>query len=51
MHSFEEQSLEHSIDSFKFSILEHTPALNLRREEFRYIEKLRTYIWIKSHEG
>ena len=35
-------SLEHSIDSFEFSILKRTPALNLHREEFRYIEKLRT---------
>ena len=42
MHSFEEHSLEHSIDSFEFSILKRTPALNLHREEFRYIEKLRT---------
>ena len=42
MHSFEEHSLEYSIDSFKFSILKRTPALNLHREEFRYIEKLRT---------
>ena len=41
-HSFEEHSLEHSIDSFEFSILKRTPALNLHREEFRYIEKLRT---------
>ena len=38
MHSFEEHSLEHSIDSFEFSILKRTPALNLHREEFRYIE-------------
>ena len=42
MHSFEEHSLEHSIDSFEFSIFKRTPALNLHREEFRYIEKLRT---------
>ena len=42
MHSFEEHSLEHSIDSFEFSILKRTPALNLHREEVRYIEKLRT---------
>ena len=26
MHSFEEHSLEHSIDSFEFSILKRTPA-------------------------
>ena len=39
MHSFEEHSLEHSIDSFEFSILKHTPALNLHREEFRFILK------------
>ena len=42
MHSLEEHSLEHSIDSFEFSIFKPTPALNLHREEFRYIEKLRT---------
>ena len=42
MHLFEEHSLEHNIDSFEFSILKCTPALNLHREEFRYIEKLRT---------
>ena len=38
LHSFEEHSLEHSIDSFEFSILKHTPAFNLHREEFRYIK-------------
>ena len=42
MHSFEKHSLEHSIDSFEFSILKRTPAMNLHREEFRYIEQLRT---------
>ena len=38
MHSFEEHGLEHSIDSIEFSILKRTSALNLHREEFRYIE-------------
>ena len=49
MHSFEEHSLEHSIDSFEFSILKRTPALNLHREEFRYIEKLRTKAFGLNH--
>ena len=37
MHSFEERSLEHSIDSFEFSILRCTLALDLRGEEFGYV--------------
>ena len=49
MHSFEEHSSERSIDSFEFSILKRTPALNLHREEFRYIEKLRTKTFGLNH--
>ena len=49
MHSFEEHSLERSIDAFEFSILKRTPALDLHREEFRYIEKLRTKTFGINH--
>ena len=42
VHSFKEHNLRHNIDSFEFSILKQTPALNLHREEFKFFEKLRT---------